>query len=201
MGFSRQEYWSGLPFPSPVDHILSELYTMTCLSWMALHGMAHSFIELGPKLWSMWSDWLVFCDCGFQSVCPHLPVASPLRLDMGYLLTVSSTMQPLLQHLPSCWGFSALGCGALANSKFPITRRIPQRELDATPRTLQLVLWDPVGSECFSWGLWDFNLAGGIYPEATCLIQDGSRPSLSRDQEIYLLSVLEYNLCQAVLAL
>ena len=22
MGFSRQEYWSGLPFPSPVDHIL-----------------------------------------------------------------------------------------------------------------------------------------------------------------------------------
>ena len=25
MGFSRQEYWSGLPFPSPVDHVLSEL--------------------------------------------------------------------------------------------------------------------------------------------------------------------------------
>ena len=24
MGFSRQEYWSGFPFPSPVDHILSE---------------------------------------------------------------------------------------------------------------------------------------------------------------------------------
>ena len=24
MGFSRQEYWSGLPFPSPVDHILLE---------------------------------------------------------------------------------------------------------------------------------------------------------------------------------
>ena len=23
MGFSRQEYWSGLPFPAPVDHILS----------------------------------------------------------------------------------------------------------------------------------------------------------------------------------
>ena len=46
MGFSRQEYWSGLPFPSPVDHILSELSTMTCLSWVALHGMAHRFIEL-----------------------------------------------------------------------------------------------------------------------------------------------------------
>ena len=22
------------------------------------------------RLWSMWSVWLVFCDCGFQSVCP-----------------------------------------------------------------------------------------------------------------------------------
>ena len=34
MGFSRQEHWSGLPFPSPVDHILSDLSTMTCLSWV-----------------------------------------------------------------------------------------------------------------------------------------------------------------------
>ena len=22
------------------------------------------------RLWSLWSDWLVFCDCGFHSVCP-----------------------------------------------------------------------------------------------------------------------------------
>ena len=38
-----------LPFHTvhaPVDHILSELSTMTCLSWVALHGMAHGFIEL-----------------------------------------------------------------------------------------------------------------------------------------------------------
>ena len=46
MEFSMQEYWSGLPFPSPVDHILSELSTTTCPSWVALQGMAHSFIEL-----------------------------------------------------------------------------------------------------------------------------------------------------------
>ena len=32
--------------PPLVDHILSELSTVTSLSWMALHGMAHSFIEL-----------------------------------------------------------------------------------------------------------------------------------------------------------
>ena len=35
-----------LPFPSLVDHILSELSTMTHLSWVALHGMANSFTEL-----------------------------------------------------------------------------------------------------------------------------------------------------------
>ena len=50
-GFSRQDYWSRLPFPPPVGHILSELSTMTCLSWVAQHGMAHSFfIELHKPL-------------------------------------------------------------------------------------------------------------------------------------------------------
>ena len=46
MGLSRQEYWSGLPLPSPVDHVFSELSTVPHLSWVALHSMAHSFIEL-----------------------------------------------------------------------------------------------------------------------------------------------------------
>ena len=68
MGFSRQEYWSGLPFPSPVDHVLSELPTMTRSSWVALYGMAHNFIELDKDV-VMWSVWLVFCDCDFHSVC------------------------------------------------------------------------------------------------------------------------------------
>ena len=51
MGFWWQGYWSGLPSPSPVDHILSELFTMTCLFWVALHGMlAHSLIGLCKSL-------------------------------------------------------------------------------------------------------------------------------------------------------
>ena len=50
MVFSRREYLSGLPFPSPVDHILSELSTMTHLSWVALHGTARSFTELGKAV-------------------------------------------------------------------------------------------------------------------------------------------------------
>ena len=50
MGFSGQEYWSGLPFPPPVDRVVSELFTLTHLSWVALHSMAHSFIELHKPL-------------------------------------------------------------------------------------------------------------------------------------------------------
>ena len=68
-GFSSQEYWSGLPFPSPVGHILSEPSTMTHPSWVALHSMAHSFTELDTVV-IMWSVWLVFCDCAFHFVCP-----------------------------------------------------------------------------------------------------------------------------------
>ena len=50
MKFLRREYWSGLPFPPPVDQVLSELLTMSCLSWVALHGMAHSFTDLHKPL-------------------------------------------------------------------------------------------------------------------------------------------------------
>ena len=50
MGFSRQEYCSGLSFPPPVDRTLSELFTMTNVSWVVLYSMAHSFIELCKPL-------------------------------------------------------------------------------------------------------------------------------------------------------
>ena len=66
MGFSKQEYWSSFPFPSPVDHVLSELSTMT-LSWVALQGMAHCFLELDKavvhviRLVSFLWLWFSFC--------------------------------------------------------------------------------------------------------------------------------------------
>ena len=41
MGFSRQEYWSGLPFPSPVGHILSDLSTMSVLGGPTQHNQFH----------------------------------------------------------------------------------------------------------------------------------------------------------------
>ena len=33
-----------------MDHVLSELSTMTRLSWVALQSMAHSIIELGKAV-------------------------------------------------------------------------------------------------------------------------------------------------------
>ena len=39
-----------MTFPPPVDHVLSELFTMTLPSWVALHSMAHRFIELCKPL-------------------------------------------------------------------------------------------------------------------------------------------------------
>ena len=109
MGFSRQEYWSGLPFPSPVDHILSDFPTMTtwghfgCPTWHGLVSLSST------RLWSMWSDWLVVCD--LVSVClPSYALSHclPSYLDFSYLgygLSLhgcSSKAQPLL--LTWTWG-------------------------------------------------------------------------------------------------
>ena len=44
MGFSRQEYWSGLPFPSPVDHSQTSPPWHVCLGWP--HTAWLSFTEL-----------------------------------------------------------------------------------------------------------------------------------------------------------
>ena len=54
-------------FASPVDHVLLELSTMTRLSWVALHGMAYSLIELDKAMIHVISlvsfMWLWFSFC------------------------------------------------------------------------------------------------------------------------------------------
>ena len=105
MGFSRQEYWSGLPLPYPVDHILSDLSTMTRPSWVALRAWL-SFIALDKAVVLVWLDWLVFCEYGFRVSALWCPLATPTIL-LGFLLPwrgvsldgCSRKAQPLLLTL------------------------------------------------------------------------------------------------------
>ena len=47
-----------------------------CLEWPFMAWLMVSSSQ--TKLWSMWSDWLVFCDCGFHSDCPLLEMVKSL---------------------------------------------------------------------------------------------------------------------------
>ena len=93
MGFSRQEYWSDLPLPSPVDHILSDLSWPIHLGWPHMSWL--SFIELDKavvrviRLTSYLWLW-------FQCVCPLMPSSNTYHLtwvsltsNEGYLLTAA----------------------------------------------------------------------------------------------------------------
>ena len=84
MGFSGQEYCSGLPFPSPVDHILSYLSTMTRPSCVAPWGCL-CFIELEKAVVLVWLDCLVFCDYDFSVSALWCLLATPTIL-LGFLL-------------------------------------------------------------------------------------------------------------------
>ena len=114
MGFSRQEYWSVLLFPSLVDHILSELSTVTHPSWVALHGMTHSFIELDKTVVHV-IRLVNFLWLRFQSFCPLMPSLSTyhltwasLTLDVGYLFTAAPAKH---SHCPLPWiGVSPHSC-------------------------------------------------------------------------------------------
>ena len=59
--------WFAIPFSSGPCFV--ELSTMTRPSWVALVSWLIGSLSL-TRLWAMWSVWLVFCDCGFHSVCP-----------------------------------------------------------------------------------------------------------------------------------
>ena len=114
MGLSRQEYWSGLPYPSPVDHILSDLSTMTRSSWIAPQAWL-SFIELDKAVVLVWLDWLVFCEYGFSMSALWCPLATPTIL-LGFLLPwVWGISSRLLQQSAApaqylVWGVSPHSC-------------------------------------------------------------------------------------------
>ena len=83
-GVLKARIWSGLPFPSPVNHILSDLFTMTRPSWVAPQVWL-SFIELDKAVVLVWLHWLVFCEYGFSVSALWCPLATPTVL-LGFFL-------------------------------------------------------------------------------------------------------------------
>ena len=94
MGFSRQECWSGLPFPSPVDHVLSELSTMTHPFWIeprdaGKHTTMHR-AALTPKNYpnkdvSLCQSWKI------------LPLVSPVQENSHFWYVFSDPSSPKLK--------------------------------------------------------------------------------------------------------
>ena len=106
MRISRQEYWSGLPFPSPVDHILSNFSTITCPTWEGPQGLVKfhwvrqvcgsSVIRLTRFLW-LWSQ----CVFPLMTSCNTYRLTWVfLTLDVGYLLTAAPAKR---SHFSLCW--------------------------------------------------------------------------------------------------
>ena len=111
MGFSRQKCWSGLPFLSPVDHILSDLSIMTRPSWVAPRAWL-SFTELEEAVVRVFRL-ASFLWLWFQRVCLLMPSHSQcpegdgvqqiqwesrLRYDPVHSLTLFIVIFPLLNY-------------------------------------------------------------------------------------------------------
>ena len=74
LGFSRQEYWSGLPFPSP-EEISSLSHSIVVLYFFALF-MRKAFLSLLAILWNSAFKWvhlsfspLLFISLLFTAIC------------------------------------------------------------------------------------------------------------------------------------
>ena len=69
MGFSWQEYWSGLPFPSPGDLPDPRIEpTVSCSSCIGKWILYHGAIREAHKILG-WPGFLIFFQC-FQSLIP-----------------------------------------------------------------------------------------------------------------------------------
>ena len=60
--------WFAIPFSSGTCFVSLSPPWFIHFGWPYTAWLIVSSSKI--RLWSMWSDWLVFCDCGFHSVCP-----------------------------------------------------------------------------------------------------------------------------------
>ena len=94
-------------------------FCQTSPPWPVSLGWPHmawlSFIEL-DKLWSMWSDWLVVCDCDFSLSALWCPPSAPTIL-LGFLLPWTwGISSQLLQQSAASAPYLARGVAPLCHS-------------------------------------------------------------------------------------
>ena len=114
MGFPRQGYWSGLPFPSPIKKLLLLLLgsagsSLLCASSLQFwrvrtilhHGARDSHCMRWPKHWSF----------SFSIIPPkEHPELISFKMDWLDFLAIQGTFKSLLQHHSS--KASVLRCSA-----------------------------------------------------------------------------------------
>ena len=79
---ARKLKWFAIPFSSGPHSVRPLHHDHPVFGGPTWHGL----VSLSyTKLWSMWSDWLVFCDYGFSVSALWCPLATPTVL-LGFLL-------------------------------------------------------------------------------------------------------------------
>ena len=108
-----------LPFPSPVDHTLSDLCTMTVhLGWPYMTWLILTALDTAVVLWS---DWLVFCDRGFSVSALWCPLATP-AVFLGFLLPWTWAISSrLLQHIAAAAPDLGRGASTHGSPSWPWT--------------------------------------------------------------------------------
>ena len=103
MGFSRQEYWSGLPLPSPLPHCRQTLYHLSHQRSLLSHNMLLPHIPYGVDELHPYSPQLSLCNM------PSIPVPGSPAQD--YYKAVTCGQSSLYCPLPS-WKLLQVGAGS-----------------------------------------------------------------------------------------
>ena len=118
VGFPRQEYWSGLPFPSPGDlPILGIEHLAPAWQWFQFSSVVQSCpILCDPMNFNSWAtlfitnSWSLLKLMSIESVMlsNHLILCHPLLLQPSIVpsIRVSSNESVLLIRWPKYWSFS-----------------------------------------------------------------------------------------------
>ena len=111
LGFSRQEHWSGLPFPSPMHE--SEKWKRIAQSatpWTAAHQAPLSMVFSRQEYWSgvpLPSPWFLLGRPGYplslsQCCCPRRQIGRAVQLDMT--VRGEEPWSGLVDSLEGLWG-------------------------------------------------------------------------------------------------